>query len=193
MFLTLTSSYFRLLRVKGRELLLSAFLEKTASCACLFGSELNCIFHWKAQSLAFCKSLFSSSCEVSLLKTREKRDVSSAKILQVDWIYLMKQAPRLFFENLSSKTLSLESVKLPEKEINFQRVWPYLDYRYGMLLRRNYFRGNYFWETFWRLFPYSWVSVINISLSLKWKITAIWLVETASIFLISMECETQES
>ena len=148
MFLTLTSSYFRLLRVKGRELLLSAFLEKTASCACLFGSELNCIFHWKAQSLAFCKSLFSSSCEVSLLKTREKRDVSSAKILQVDWIYLMKQAPRLFFENLSSKTLSLESVKLPEKEINFQRVWPYLDCRSGMLLRHNYFRDNYFWEHF---------------------------------------------
>ena len=75
-----------LLKIKGRELLLSAFLEKITSCACLFGSGLNCIFHWKAQSLTFCKSLFSSSCEVSLLKTWEKRNMSSVKILQADWM-----------------------------------------------------------------------------------------------------------
>ena len=42
---------------------------------------------------------------------------------------------------------------------------------------------------------------ISETLSLKYKISAIWLVETASMFLIfliatvqiSMECETQES
>ena len=36
-----------------------------------------------------------------------------------DIMYLMKQVLRLFFENLSSKTLPLEAVNLPKNEINF--------------------------------------------------------------------------
>ena len=91
-----------LVRVKGRELLLSAFLEKITYCACLFGSELNCIFHWKAQSLTFCRSLFSSSCEVSLLKKWEKRDVSSAKILQADWMLSGKSF--MYIKNISGSS-----------------------------------------------------------------------------------------
>ena len=79
-----------LLKVKGTELLLSAFLEKITSCGCLFGSGLSYISHWKSQSLTFCKSWFSSPCEVSLLRTCEKRDASSAKILQVDWMLSCK-------------------------------------------------------------------------------------------------------
>ena len=80
-----------LLKVKGREYLLSAFFEKITSCACLFGSGLNCIFHWKAQSLTFCKSLFSSSCEVSLLKTLEKGMCHLQKFYKLIECYLADQ------------------------------------------------------------------------------------------------------
>ena len=72
-----------LLKIKGRELLLSAFFEKTTSCACLFGSGLNCIFHWKAQSLTFCKSLFSSSCEVSCWTCKVDQMLSGKSLMYI--------------------------------------------------------------------------------------------------------------
>ena len=65
---------FALLNVTEREF---------TSCACLLGSRLNCIFHGKAQLLRTCKSLFNTLCDLYLLKTCGKRDVSLAKILQV--------------------------------------------------------------------------------------------------------------
>ena len=77
---------FALLNVKGREFWLFDFFEKYTSCACFLGSGLNCIFHWKPQLLITCKSLFYSLCDLYLSKTCEKRDVPSAKILQVDWM-----------------------------------------------------------------------------------------------------------
>ena len=88
-----------LLKVNGRGLLLSTFLEKITSCACFFGLGLNCVFHWKAQSLTFCKSWFSSSCEVTLSRTWEKRDVSSAKILLVD--QMLSGKPFMYIKNIS--------------------------------------------------------------------------------------------
>ena len=48
------------------------------SWACLLGSGLKLIFHWKAQSLIFFKSLFSSFTEVVVSCFTEHRDVSSA-------------------------------------------------------------------------------------------------------------------
>ena len=42
------------------------FVEKTASFACLLGSGLNCIFHWKAHLLFFSKSKFNSFTDVSI-------------------------------------------------------------------------------------------------------------------------------
>ena len=41
------------------------FWRKSLLVLVFFGSGFNCIFHWKAQSLTFCKSLISSSCEVT--------------------------------------------------------------------------------------------------------------------------------
>ena len=46
--------------------------------ACLLGLELKLIFRWTAQSLIFCKSLFSSFAEVVMSYATENRDVSSA-------------------------------------------------------------------------------------------------------------------
>ena len=54
------------------------FLLKMTSWACLLGSGLKLIFRWKAQSLIFFKSLFSSFAEVVMSCVTENRDVSSA-------------------------------------------------------------------------------------------------------------------
>ena len=83
MFLWWNSPTLLLLNVIERELSLLALLEKWTSSACLFGSELNFIFHWRAQLLSFSRSLFHS-CETHLSQTKENRDVSSAKIFYVE-------------------------------------------------------------------------------------------------------------
>ena len=62
------------------------FFEKYTSCACLLGPGLNCILHWKVQFLRAYKSLFGSLCDMDLSETFQNRDVSSTKILQVDWM-----------------------------------------------------------------------------------------------------------
>ena len=54
------------------------FLLKIISCACFLGSGLNLIFHWKAQSLIFIKSLFRSFAVEFIFWTTKKREVSTA-------------------------------------------------------------------------------------------------------------------
>ena len=66
--------YFPLLRV----------LEKHTSIACLFGSRLKDLFHWKAHLLIFVKSEFSWQFELLLSLISENKDVSSAKILHFE-------------------------------------------------------------------------------------------------------------
>ena len=107
------------LKVKGRELLLSAFLEKITSCSCFFGSELNCIFTWKVQSLTFCKSEFSSSCEVSLLRAWEKKDVPSAKILQVNRMLSGKSF--MYIKDISGQ--STDGWGTPDLTSSLAQVW----------------------------------------------------------------------
>ena len=60
---------------------------------CLFlAIWINCIFHWKAQFL-----LSHYSCDLYLSKICEKRDMSSAKMLQVDWMVSGKSL--MYIEN----------------------------------------------------------------------------------------------
>ena len=53
------------------------------SCACLVGSGLNFIFHWKIHSLIFSRSWLRSFAEVSMPWTTENKDVSSANNLHL--------------------------------------------------------------------------------------------------------------
>ena len=56
------------------------------SLACLLGSGLKYIFHWKAHSLIFSKSRFSFFVDSFTSSTFEKREVSLAKISHIDVI-----------------------------------------------------------------------------------------------------------
>ena len=58
--------------------ILLILLLKITSWACFLGSGLNIIFHWKAQSLIFIKSLFRSFAVEFIFWTMENREVSSA-------------------------------------------------------------------------------------------------------------------
>ena len=58
--------------------------------ACLLGSGLNNIFHWKAHLLILFKSLLNSVSEKFRLYLLKKSDVSSANILHIDSIPLGK-------------------------------------------------------------------------------------------------------
>ena len=59
------------------------FLLRTISWACLLGSGLKFIFHWKAHLLIWYKSLFNSFAEVSTSCTTENKDVSSGNNLHL--------------------------------------------------------------------------------------------------------------
>ena len=66
------------LKYNGGWSILLIFQLKITSWACFLGSELNLIFHWKAQSLLFIKSLVRSFAVEFIFWTRENREVSSA-------------------------------------------------------------------------------------------------------------------
>ena len=55
-----------LLKVKGGWELFLVFLEKITSFACLLGSGLNCIFHWKTHLQNFPKSEFNYFADISI-------------------------------------------------------------------------------------------------------------------------------
>ena len=57
------------------------FLLNITSCACLLGSGLKLIFHWKAQSLINFKSLLISLAQVLTSWAMENKEVSSANNL----------------------------------------------------------------------------------------------------------------
>ena len=117
-----------LLKLKGRELLLTAFLEKVTSCACLFGSGLNCIFHWKTQPISFCKSLFSSSCEMSLLKTWGKNIKNVGKKECVicknftSWLNVFWQI--IYIKNISGPSTDRWGTQdLTSSQVEVSRAW----------------------------------------------------------------------
>ena len=60
------------------------FLLNITSCTCLIKSGLKTIFHWKAQLLIAVKSSRKLAALDWISLTTEKRDVSSAKNLQVE-------------------------------------------------------------------------------------------------------------
>ena len=66
------------------------FRENTTSFACLFGSGLKRIFHWKAQSLMIFRSLFRAMRDSLSLLTLEKIETSSAKSLVLETILFGK-------------------------------------------------------------------------------------------------------
>ena len=56
------------------------------SLACLLGSVLNFFFHWKADFLTFSKSKLSFHVDSFTSSTFEKREISPAKLLDLDVI-----------------------------------------------------------------------------------------------------------
>ena len=78
MFLRLAWWNVRIVTNQGRWNIFFNFLLKMTSWACLLGSGLKLIFHWKVQSLIFFKLLFSSFAEVFMSFLTKKRDASSA-------------------------------------------------------------------------------------------------------------------
>ena len=61
-----------------------SFLEKITSWACLLGSGLKLIFHWKAHCFILERSLLSSKVVITESWITEKREVSSAKSLVLE-------------------------------------------------------------------------------------------------------------
>ena len=52
----------------------------------LLGSGLNCIFHWNAHLLIFCKPEFNFFIDVPISRIFKKREVSLANLLHVNGI-----------------------------------------------------------------------------------------------------------
>ena len=75
-----------LFKLNGGWKLFFDFLEKITSFVCLLESGLICIFYWKAHFLIFSWPEFNSFADISISWTFEKREVSSAKILNIDVI-----------------------------------------------------------------------------------------------------------
>ena len=63
---------------------LFTFLQNIISWACLIRSGLKFIFHWKAQSVIFFRSLFNSIADVFVLCPTRNTEVSSADSLAFD-------------------------------------------------------------------------------------------------------------
>ena len=61
-----------------------SFLEKITSWACLLGSGLKLIFHWKAHCFILERSLLSSKVVITETWITEKREISSAKSLVLE-------------------------------------------------------------------------------------------------------------
>ena len=80
----LTWETLLLLKSKGGCVTFFNFLLNMISWACLLRSGLKVIFHWKAQSLIFFRSLFNSIADVFISCTTENREVSSANSLALD-------------------------------------------------------------------------------------------------------------
>ena len=74
-----------LLKTKGGCDTFFNVLLKLISKACLVGSELKFIFHWKAQSLIFFQWLFSSFAEAVIPYVTENRDVSSTNNFALEY------------------------------------------------------------------------------------------------------------
>ena len=68
-----------LLKTKGGRVNHFDLQLKITFWACLLGSGLKLIFHWKDQSLTFFESSFNSFVEVFTSRTTENNEVSSAK------------------------------------------------------------------------------------------------------------------
>ena len=70
--------------VKGWWQTFFSFLEKITSWACLLGSGLKLIFHWKAHCFILERSLLSSKVVITESWITEKKEVSSAKSLVLE-------------------------------------------------------------------------------------------------------------
>ena len=70
--------------VKGGWKTFFSFLEKMTSRACLLGSGLKLIFHWKAHCFILERSILSSKVLITESWIMEKREASSAKSLVLE-------------------------------------------------------------------------------------------------------------
>ena len=86
---------------------------------CLFGSELNSIFHWWAQLLMVSRSSFIWTVEKYLLSIFENRDVQSANVLQIEvtlfgksFMYIIKHKSLLEHQLIYYSTRMCDHPKL---------------------------------------------------------------------------------
>ena len=113
-----------LLNVTGGYVHVFDFREKITLFASVFGSRLNCIFHWYAQFLTISKSEFRIFWEFLVSMIFEKSELSSAKILHIDiilsgksFIYTKnKRGPNTdlwVYQNLFFSNLNFDHLKQP--------------------------------------------------------------------------------
>ena len=84
-------------------------------------NHLNRSFYWKAQLLTFCKSQFSSSCEVSLSRTLGKKRCVIGKNWQVNRMLTGKSF--IYIKNLSGQ--SRDPWGTPNFMSSHAEVWPF--------------------------------------------------------------------
>ena len=109
-----------LLKTKGGCDTFFNFLLKMTSWACLLGSRLKLIFYWKAQSLSFFKSLFSSFAEVVMSCVTENRDASSANNFALE-----DRAPDKSFMYIKNNNgPKMEPWRTPAVTFCYSDVWP---------------------------------------------------------------------
>ena len=111
---------FCIIKCYRKRVFIALFFEKYTSCACLLGSGLNSIFHWKAWLLITCKSIFNTLCDLYLSKTCEKRDASSAKVLQVDWMLSGKSLTHI----RNKRGRWIEPCGTPDFINSQEEIWP---------------------------------------------------------------------
>ena len=95
--------------------------EKRTSWACLLGSGLKVIFHWKAQLFILFKSSFKFFADKSLSNITEKRDVSSANSLGFETRFSDKS----FIYIKKSSGPRIEPWGTPASTLTHVEFWPF--------------------------------------------------------------------
>ena len=89
------------------------------SWACLLGSGLKLVSHWKAQSLILFKSFFSSFTEVVISCVTKNRDVSSASSFED------RSPDKLFMYIKNNNGPKMEPWGTPVVTFHHSDVWPF--------------------------------------------------------------------
>ena len=98
-----------------------SFLEKITSWACLLGSGLKLIFHWKVHCFILKISLLSSKVVITVSWITKKRDVSSCKSLVLE----DKSSAKLLIYNKNNNGLRMEHWGTPALTLVHEEDCPF--------------------------------------------------------------------